>query len=172
MIFADNKVQVSGWNSLTQSGSLILNINKPSLNSKVAAYLIDDSFLLKDEFHITCIGNSLAESLSTEQLALVEGMIAGVFVDDIYLDDKLYFIDSPKVVDGQLFERQAIIVSVISESLTNLLQEISDKLGIVIQPYLHITIATRPDNQCAKRGIGIESYEKFELINQGEYIII
>lgn len=171
-IFADNKIQVSGWNNLAQSGSLILNINKPSLNTKVAAYLIGDGFLIKDEFHITCISNSLTESLSTDQLTLVERIIAEFSVDDIYLDDKLYLLDSPKVVDGQSFERQAIIVSVVSKSLMDLLKKISDKLGIVVQPYIHITIATRPDNQCAGRGIGIENNEKLELINQGEYIII
>jgi len=166
--FTDNNLRVSGWNISLEYRSLIIRTDLPSLSIKAKDFIERDGFNLKDEAHITCIGSSVGGSLSDTQLEIVRVGMCEYTIDDVTLGDVLYRVAQPKVVDNQSFERESLIAPINSPSIERLLKNSSDKLGITIDQFLHITIATRPDNQYAKRGIGINSQAEFDAINQGE----
>lgn len=162
-------LQVTGWDISPSYRSLIIKTVTPSLNPAAQQAIETAGFNLKSETHITVVGSSVGKDLSDTQFGQIRVAMREFSFDDVELVDDVYRVAKPKVVDGKALERESLIAPISSVAIGQLVQKLSHQLYISLDPYLHVTVATRPDTAIAQRGISIASRQEFDEINQGEF---
>ncbi len=146
--------------------SLLVSVQRPEdvLNA-LAKSALADGFEEKPEFHITILSGLPAERVSP---ALVDGCgqaisrANGVVPDFKLVRNAVWRIRNPKVVEGQSYERESIVVAVQSRYVTGLYTQLAQYTDLPLrQPFPHITLYTKGDEPFASRGIGIETWDAF-----------
>lgn len=137
---------------------IICHIELPPIRDDVLLRIQDQGYRLKGEFHITLVSAALRALLTPEHVRAFEEFTAAVPDLPMTFDDRLYAISKPKILEGQSYERDSLVVPVASPEILAGLGSVAARLQIATpEPFLHVTVSTRPDTTVAARGIGVES---------------
>ena len=155
----------------SETQSAILPVMQPDILHSIQLQAIEEGYKVKEEFHVTVLPANSNEILAGEQVDLVESLLENTVVDDITIEDTVFYVTKDKIVDEVSYKRESLIVGIQSKQLNKLLGQ----LAVITQrgklPFLHITLFTRGESPYAQRGIGIESIEDFEAMQPQAYIL-
>ncbi len=154
--------------SSREYNSIIMPVDAPSIADGVMADLTAQEYSLKEEGHITLLPREIGEQLNdTEFTYLAQRLLAFDDPDAIIRYGDLYEISKPKVSkDGTEYERQSLVSPVSIPKIASFMSSVVGEHGMggyfdVADIPFHCTIAVKPDNPYAKRGIGIASRKEW-----------
>ena len=86
-------------------------------------------------------------------------------------EQQIFKIEKPKVVDGVERPRQSLVVQAGGQHLNATILTVGRIAGNppLTVPFIHLTLATKPDTDIAARGIGIATREEWESLNPVPY---
>lgn len=143
--------------------SIIYPVDTPPFRDGLRAFVEDENYRVKDEFHLTVASPEYRQALSEEQVEHFEELLKDSRLPVIY-QDTLYAISNPKLLpDGTSYERHSIVALLRPDKIYECLGKIASELEITMPKFFpHVTIATAPENLYARRGIGIYSAVEWE----------
>lgn len=148
---------------VAKNATVIWRIEQPSVDPELHDRLLAEGFEPKREHHITLIGTMAAAHVSDLD-ALREAVARrrpSLRAADLRLDDELYRIERPKVIDGVAHPRETLIALARSAWIGVFIDGVNSELGADIpKPFPHATLYTR-GSAIARRGIGIETVQEF-----------
>jgi len=137
--------------------SIIYPVDTPPFRDGLVAFMEDEGYRMKDEFHLTIANPAYRQMLSPEQLEHFEEVLQARPLPLAY-EDVLYVVEKSKDFPSQSFERRSIIALLKPTRLLESVGKIATELEVATPEFFpHVTIATAPDNAYARRGIGIAS---------------
>ncbi len=153
-----------GYEVHTDTRSVIHPVELPPLLPAVADQIAADAFTMKDEHHVTVIPASVGDQLADEQLGQLQGYFASLPEPELtFRPSFLYRVAKEKQVDQTVYPREALVARVQSYDITRATIGAYAMLHIPMhKAFLHVTVATRPDNPYASRGIGIDSPREWQ----------
>ena len=153
--------------------SALVEIHRPALVDELKALAEADGFEEKDEFHVTLLpALDVLDDDNRRELEAFQIALHDKLVDDIrIINDAVYRVSKPKVVDGVIYPRESIIARVHSNTILRMLGErMMNGFGIYVPtPFLHTTLFTKGDNAYARRGIGIDTVQEFMQMHPERY---
>lgn len=162
------------------SRSVLLPIDPPDILPRVQRQMVQGQYDVKDEFHITVIGSDYGQRLEPDEFAALTEFFDTCNRDitdvlqpgrrmEFSVLDALYEVDKPKVTaDGHHYPRHSLVALVSSIAIVRTVNDAryATDLPDIPQPFLHLTVATKPKSSpIAKRGIGIDSEQEWKSLS-------
>jgi hypothetical protein len=148
---------------VAKNATVIWRIEQPGIDPGLHDRLLAEGFEPKREHHITLIGTMAAARVPDLDAlrAAVARRQPSLRAADLRLDDELYRIERPKVIDGVVHPRETLIALARSAWIGVFIDGVNNELGAEIpKPFAHATLYTR-GSAIARRGIGIETPQEF-----------
>ena len=144
---------------------VVLPLGQLAVHPEAVEHARSAGFQLKDELHLTVASASYMNELTAKQRELFHRLVQSEPRPSLDYQDVLYRVAKPKMVEGKAIERETLIAPVFSPQVEQMLGAIAAQLEVAPpQPFLHVTLFTRPDNTVARRGIGIASAEEWNAL--------
>jgi hypothetical protein len=145
---------------------VIFPIELPQIRDCVAERIASEGYRIKPEHHITLISSALREQLTPEHVKELEALTVCLSSAEVSFEGLLYVVAKPREVEGEVYEREALVVPVTSPVFVSELARVASRLEIELpEPFLHVTVATRPDTPVAARGISIKTSADWEALS-------
>lgn len=157
-----------GFQADPEQQSIIYNVPCPTISPSVLWRMEGDNFRLKDEFHITVLGGA-ASKLAADKFENVVDVIDSSGLPMFTYHDDLYKINRPKIDGAIVHDREALVARVASSQILGLLARVAKHYDVEPEPLLHVTIATKPDTEIARRGIGIANAVEWHTVPRKLY---
>lgn len=157
-----------------ESRSIILPVEAPYIADGVMTQLTSEEYVVKTECHMTLVPDEVGSKLLPEQFALLAHDLDAAGNVPIELDGQIYEISKPKILEDEEYERHSLVVPVRARVLQLAIQHAAQAAHAedVLNAYdipLHVTLATKPENPYARRGIGIASQEEWDALEPRPY---
>ena len=151
---------------------IIRNITLPNIKDGVLGRLKDEGYTPKPEQHVTLVTAAVRSRLNDGQVDALLRIADSIKDSHITFEDVLYEIEKPKQIEGQIYPRESVVVLVTSDYIWSQLAGFAMKQGVLIpEPFLHVTVATKPNTEVAARGIGIESEAEWQNLSPRIYAV-
>jgi hypothetical protein len=150
--------------------SVILPVDVPAARPLVIRRALRDMFRPKVEHHITIVSGQTGSALPQEKFRKLEQAVASLDKPAVEFGTDLFYISKAKVQNGYRYDREALVVPVMSDDITTALGRVATDIGAELpEPFLHVTMFTRPNSEIARRGIGIDSADEWHQLNPQLY---
>lgn len=153
---------------------IIRQITLPELNYQVLLQLDERGYILKHEHHVTLVTAASRMRIDEKRVKLLQEFADTITEGDLRdgLSSTLYEIEKPKQIDDETYLRSSIVIPIISETVQSQLAKLATDLRIDLpEPFLHVTIATKPTTEVAARGIGVENAEEWEKLHPHAFAV-
>jgi hypothetical protein len=143
-------------------GTIIQPIPAPRILPEVARQMVTDGYRNKDELHVTIVNSEFGRTLSGKAFGTLAEYFDACPPLDLDVLGTLYEVEKSKLVDGLVHPRRTLVALVASRKLLRTMQVARYETGLALpSPFLHVTVATKPDTPIARRGIGIASEQEW-----------
>lgn len=155
--------------STPEKRTVVLAVELPAIGPELLARAEHDGFRLKDEFHITVVHPTAAKLLGDTGYRHFADKIGRLATMPNYaLQPEVYHIVKSKTVDGVEYPRESLVVPVISPGIEADIAYCAEGYTRP-QPFLHITLFTKHDNEHARTGIGIPTAAEWAALEPTRY---
>jgi hypothetical protein len=160
---------MAGYEYDLEQKTVLLRIDLPDIQEIVQKRIQEDGFQLNSEFHIT-IGQANGMDVTARKCQRFVETLNHLTEPNIQYTDDIYEIMKPTFVETVLRSRSSLVVPIVSGSVESDLRHMAVNEGIVLpQRFLHVTLATSPDTEVARRGIAIASLAVWETMEPELY---
>jgi hypothetical protein len=153
-----------------ESLSVLLEVKPPQLPDSLVERIVEEGYQPKDSHHVTVVPREAGQRLGSEGFAELSRSIGSLPVPTvIFHDAMLHHIAKPKEVDGVQYNREALVLPCVSEGLEALTEDLVRVGVLAAQPFPHVTMYTKGDEDLPYKGIGINSDQEWRQLNPQPY---